>query len=118
MKITDILIGKILLIGVIISASIVLLGGIIFLMQHGTDIYVNQTFSKSLEIFSVKSVMVGIIQFNARSLIIFGLSILFLTQLLRVILTALYFIEKKEFSYFWMSILVFAVLLYSILDHL
>jgi len=114
MKISDILIGRVLLIGVLISASVVFFGGTLFLIQHGIEIHSNPIFSKTQVVFSFHSMMVGILHLEPRSLIMLGLFTLLLTQWVRVFLTAWYFIEKKEKFYFWTSIFVFVMLIYSI----
>jgi uncharacterized membrane protein len=113
-SVSELLIGKVLRLGVLISTAIVLLGGGLFLIQHASETHTNSIFIKTKTVFSFYSVIKGSLQFKPDSLIFFGLSILLLTQLIRVFLTACYFIEEKEKRYFWASLFVFFALVYSI----
>jgi len=113
-SVSEILIGQVLRLGILIATTIVLLGGCLFLIQHGSEIHTNSIFIKTQAVFSFYSIIKGISQFKPDSLILFGLSILLLTQLIRVFLTACYFIAEKEKQYFWASAFVFVALVYSI----
>ena len=115
MKVSEVLIGKTLLFGVLLSALIVLWGGTLYLIQHGSEAYINPVFSKAQGLLSFHSLWMGVLQLEPRSIILFGLGILLITQLARVLLTAWFFLQRKEKFYFWTSIFVFGVLLYSIL---
>lgn len=114
MKISEILIAKILIVGVILSALVVLFGGSLFLMHHAFDPHVNPLFSSTHYIFSFVDTIQGIFEFNPNSFVLLGFFILLLTQVVRVFLTGLYFIERKEKFYSWISFFILAVLIYSL----
>lgn len=113
-SVSEILIGRVLRLGVLIATAIVLLGGGLFLIQHGSEIHINPIFVNTHPVFSFDAIFDGILKFESRSLILLGLLVLLLTQLIRVFLTACYFTQEKEKQYFWASVFVFVALVYSI----
>lgn len=124
LKITDLLIGKTLLWGSLISATIVFLGGSLFLIEHGMETHANPMPLTPLPLnmqmsVSLPSYLTEVItQFDARSLIMFGVCFLLITQLVRVLLTMGYFIENKETFHACTSFCVFALLIYSIFSNI
>jgi len=114
-KITELNIGKTLLIGVLISTSIVLLGGLLYLIQHGASLYVNPRFDFSLYHFTFQGVLKGLQYLNADSIILLGIAALVIVQLTRVALTIWLFISYQDTFFVWVSIIVFLMLIFSIL---
>lgn len=108
------LIGKVLFVGVLMSAIIVLFGGMHYLYLHGKQTYVNPLYLENAFHFSFYTMMIGLSKFDPTAFILLGFFILLLTQLARVILTACYFIAKKNLLYFGVSLLVLFLLVYSI----
>jgi uncharacterized membrane protein len=120
MQVTDqkleIAIGRMLQTGVLIAAAVVLVGGMLYLHQatgprpdysHFTG--VAEALRSPVAI--VSSAMHG----DAQSIIQLGLLLLIATPIARVILAAVGFLLERDRLYFWVSLIVLAVLLYSLL---
>jgi uncharacterized membrane protein len=120
MQVTDqkleIAIGRMLQTGVLIAAAVVLVGGMLYLHQapgprpdysHFTG--VAEALRSTVGI--VSSAMHG----DAQSIIQLGLLLLIATPIARVILAAVGFLLERDRLYFWVSLIVLAVLLYSLL---
>jgi uncharacterized membrane protein len=102
----QVMIGKIMLIGAIVSATITAIGAIIFLIQHGyepTHFHLfNPTYSH------VKN------YFSGRGLIEIGLYIIVFTQILRVAFTGWIFVKMRDKWFTVFTVFVFLVLIYSL----
>jgi len=115
-KISDLLIGKVLLWGCLASALIVFLGGLLFLIHHGGETHLNPALlqpEKPIS-FSFYAFLKGILALEAKTWIMLGIGILLFTQLVRVLLTIGYFIETKETIHAWTSFCVLVLLIFSI----
>jgi len=108
------IIAKTLRYGVLLSASLVLLGGVLFLVQHGSDDHVNPLFSQTAQMQSLSVIVMKAIQGDSSALIMLGLSTLFMTQVLRVALTIAFFMSLRAYIHVSTSLFVFAVLITSI----
>jgi uncharacterized membrane protein len=120
MQLTDqkleVAIGRMLQIGVMLAAAVVLLGGILYLRQvtgprpdysHFTG--VAERFRSPAEIVSYA------FHGRARDIIQLGLLLLIATPIVRVIFAAVGFLLEKDYLYVCVSLIVLAVLLYSLL---
>jgi len=120
MQLTDqkleVAIGRMLQIGVMLAAAVVLLGGLLYLHQvtgprpdysHFTG--VAERFRSPTEIVSYA------FHGRARSIIQLGILLLIATPVARVVLAAAGFLIERDRLYFWVSLIVLAVLLYSLL---
>ena len=120
MQLTDqkleVAIGRMLQIGVMLAAAVVLLGGLLYLHQvtgprpdysHFTG--VAERFRSPTEIVSYA------FHGRARSVIQLGILLLIATPVARVVLAAAGFLIERDRLYFWVSLIVLAVLLYSLL---
>ena len=106
------LIGNLLRYGVWISLSVAFLGGIVYLTNHGNE---TVNYSKFIEndrsIFQVvASVFEGISTFQAESLIFLGIILLFLTPVLRVILSLFSFLLEKDYLYVGITLVVVIII--------
>ena len=111
----ELIIGKILRIGVIFSFMLVLTGGVFYLFQHGFEIVHLQTFSQeTARLTSVNNIFLSALQFSAIGLIQLGLLILVLIQVLRVALTTWMFYHYRENILLLSSLFILFVLIYSL----
>jgi uncharacterized membrane protein len=106
----QIAIGKLLLIGVLISFAMVLIGGILYLWQHGADIVHYQEFHTD-KIFKAFT-------FSPLALIQLGLLLLVIVQILRVGLTMWLFIKSRDRAFSYISFFILLVLIYSLIGGL
>lgn len=108
------ILGNILRIGVIIAASVVLIGAVFYLFRHGNEIpdyysFVFNPFSVNDPIGLLKEV------FDLKSLAIIKLGILLLvgTPILRVIISIIAFIYERDLMYVAFTLIVLVVLFFS-----
>jgi uncharacterized membrane protein len=109
-------IGYLLFMGVSLSFVIVAIGGTLYLWQHGADVVSYRLFSSDAIIFkSLTDIFRAAWHFSALGIIQLGLLTLVLIQLLRVALTAWFFVQMREKIFTWVSLFVLGVLVYSLL---
>ena len=82
------MVGNVLRYGVWISLSVAFIGGIVYLLHHGSEIENYSVFKENdRNIFEViTAVYNGVIQGRGESIIFFGVVLLFLTPVFRVLL--------------------------------
>ena len=113
---TEKIIGNLLRAGVLLSAAVVLCGGLLFLAHHGTSHPDYHTFrGVASNLTSVTAVIGGALRGDSRSLIQLGLLLLVLTPIARVLFSAVAFGLEEDFTYVVISLIVLAVLMYSLL---
>ena len=120
MQLTDqkleIAIGRMLQIGVLLAATVVLIGGVLYLRQETGPRPDYSHFTGVAEKFrSPAEIVPNALHGRARSIIQLGLLLLIATPIARVILAAVGFLIERDRLYVCVSLLVLAVLLYSLL---
>lgn len=118
-KITDYdmesVMGTLLITGVIISAALVVFGGIIYLYQNGFSYPHFKTFrSEPSNLRSVKQIIKGVGNLDSLSIIQLGLLLLIATPVSRVIFSIIGFFFEKDYLYVIISLIVLIILAYSI----
>lgn len=110
------IVGNLLRYGVWISLSVAFIGGIVYLMGHSTDIENYSVFHENdRNIFEViTTIYNGVIQGNGESLIFFGIILLFLTPVLRVLLSLFAFFLEKDYLYVVITLIVIFIILVSV----
>ncbi len=113
----EIIIGALLRTGVLLAASVVLIGGVLYLVRHGQETIQYTTFHGEPEALkSIPAVVEGIVANHARAIIQFGLLLLIATPIARVLFAAIAFALEKDYMYVVITLIVLAVLLYSLLS--
>ena len=109
------IIGQMLRVGVILSTAFVLGGGVWYLIQYGRAMPEYGAFrSESEELRSVSGIMRGVLEMDARSLIQFGLLLLIATPVGRVMFSTFAFAAQRDRTYMAITVVVAAVLMYSL----
>ena len=112
----ELIIGSLLRAGVLLAASVVLIGGVLYLARHGHDTIDYTTFHGEPDALkSIPSVVEGVFSNHARAIIQFGLLLLIATPIARVLFSAIAFALEKDYMYVVITLIVLAVLLYSLL---
>jgi uncharacterized membrane protein len=119
MQLTDqkleVAIGRMLQVGVMLAAAVVFLGGILYLHQVTGPRPDYSHFTGVAERFrSPGEIVPNALHGRARGIIQFGLLLLIATPIARVVFAAVGFLVERDHLYFWVSVAVFAVLLYSL----
>ncbi|WP_264537320.1 DUF1634 domain-containing protein [Flavobacterium sp. N1736] len=110
------IIGNLLRYGVWISLSVAFIGGIVYLMHHGYDIEDYSVFKENdRNIFEViAAVYNGVISGSGESIIFFGVILLFLTPVFRVLLSLFSFLLEKDYLYVAITAIVIGIIILSI----
>jgi uncharacterized membrane protein len=110
------IIGNLLRYGVWTALSVAFVGGIIYLKYHGNDIEDYSVFNeRDINIFNViASIYNGVVQGDGESIIFFGVILLFLTPVFRVILSLFSFLLEKDYLYVGITLIVIAIIIISI----
>ena len=110
------IIGNLLRYGVWISLSVAFIGGIVYLMHHGSDIEDYSVFKENDQnIFEViANVYRGVISGSGESIIFFGVILLFLTPVFRVLLSLFSFLLEKDYLYVGITAIVIGIIILSI----
>lgn len=105
-------IGRLLLVGIIISFIFIVFGGCLYLFQHGSDIANFQHFNgESILLTSFFGILADVFSFSSRGIIQLGLLMLLFVQLLRVALTAWYFLKENDNLFTGISLFILSVLI-------
>lgn len=111
----EVIIGQLLRTGVMIAGSIVLIGAALYLVRHAFDVPHYATFSGEPErLKSIPAIFRGVLHLNARAIIQFGLLLLIATPVARVAFSAVAFAIEHDYFYVGVTLLVLAILLYSL----
>jgi uncharacterized membrane protein len=108
-------IGRLLIIGVTVSAFIVIVGGVLYLIRHGGAPVIYQIFrGEPIDLRTIDGVTREARMLTGRGLIQFGLILLVAVQVLRVALTVWLFYSEQEWKFVGISLVVLAALVYSL----
>lgn len=105
----EIIISKLLQVGVLLSAAVMLVGFLMFILT-GSSGYKNNAFPSSLFM-----VLQGLVAIKPDAIILTGLFILILTPVFRVGVSILIFLKEKDFLYVAITAFVFLILIVSFL---
>ena len=112
----EIMIGNLLRFGVLAAATLVVLGGLIYLLHHGTqppDFAVFRGETAALR--TVPGIFRSVLQLSGKGIIQLGLLVLIATPVARVVFSAFAFYIERDYMYVVITLIVLAVLLYSLL---
>ena len=112
---TERIIGELLRIGVLLSAAVVLLGGMLYLIQQGRAPADFATFiGEPKGLRSLPGIVSAAAAFDSRGMIQTGLLILVATPVARVVLAVFAFALQRDARYVFITLIVLAVLLFSL----
>jgi len=110
-------IGWILRLGVLLSMSIIFIGGVIYLYRHGQAIANYHTFKGIPDfVHNIHGILNGIITFRGQAIIQAGIILLIATPIIRVIFSAIGFVLEKDYLYIGITILVLLIIMVSMLS--
>ncbi len=107
--------GRLLRVGVIVSASVVLLGGVVYVARHGHEIPDYATFhSVPAPLRSITGTVKAVTAFEGQGIIQLGVLLLVATPVARVMLSVAVFALQRDWRYVMVTLFVLAVLFYSL----
>jgi len=114
----EVMMGYLLRTGVLIAAAVVFVGGILYLNKNRGPRPDYSTFhGVAAELRSPAQIIKQIPTGNTNAIIQFGLLLLIATPIARVIFAGFGFFAEKDWLYVVVSLIVLAVLIYSLLSH-
>lgn len=105
----ELVIGKILRIGVLISAVILMVGLVVSLLHNGTDYPAHEVPT------DFKAILKGVLQFKAGAIMMVGLFCLILTPVLRVVVSIYAFFKEQDYLYVAITVIVLIILMVGML---
>jgi uncharacterized membrane protein len=113
-RIEDI-VGNLLRVGVILSASVVFLGACVYLVRHGSEPADYRVFrGEPSEFRSLRGILRATLDLRGRGLIQLGLLLLIATPVARVAFSVWGFAKEGDRMYAGFTLLVLVILLYSL----
>lgn len=109
------IIGVLLRTGVVLSAALVVAGGIIYLARHGGEPPHYRTFAgEPSDLRTIAGIVTYTLALRGRGIIQLGLLVLIATPVLRVAVSALAFALERDWLYVAVTSIVLAVLVFSL----
>jgi uncharacterized membrane protein len=109
-------VGRLLQLGVLIAAVVVLAGGALLLAQHGSSLAAFSTFRGEPDALrSIGGIVHGVVSFRSEAIVQLGLLLLIVTPVARVAFTLVAFILQRDRTYVLITTLVLALLLYGLI---
>lgn len=107
-----------LLLGIFLATSLVVIGAIIYLSEQGQKIISYQALSQLSPAYtSINGVIQAALALNPLALILLGFLLLVASQILRVFVVGLFFLQNAEYLLAFSSFFIFIILIYSMLWH-
>ncbi|KQM69371.1 hypothetical protein ASE74_05050 [Pedobacter sp. Leaf216] len=109
------IVGKLLRFGVITASIVVLAGGILFLIQYGTAARPDYHIFKGEEnsYITFKGIFMGIFTLKPMAIIQFGVLLLIITPIMRIVFSLFAFVIEKDKMYVIITLIVLAIILGS-----
>jgi uncharacterized membrane protein len=109
------MVGNLLRIGVLVAAAVALLGGIAFMIHHGSLVPDHSVFRGQPEMLStLTGVISGAFALQPAAIVQLGIVLLIATPVARVLLTLIAFAVQRDWMYVLISAIVLALLTYSL----
>ena len=109
-------VGMLLRIGVLSSAVVILLGGVLFLVHHGRSVVDFTVFNGTPpELRRPGSILLHALHGDDLAIIQCGILMLIATPVARVAFSIFVFLEEHDFLYVTISAVVLLILLYSLI---
>jgi uncharacterized membrane protein len=107
--------GNLLRYGVLSSLLVVLIGGVFYLLQHGSETPNYKTFvGEPRRLSQIKEVWHSVWQGRGRSIIQLGLFILIATPIARIVFSIVGYLLERDYLYILITIIVLCIILFSL----
>jgi uncharacterized membrane protein len=110
------ILGNLLRAGVLLSALVVLIGGVIYLLRHGHSPVNFRAFrGEPADLRDIRGIVSDTLALRGRGIIQLGLLLLIATPVARVAFSIFGFAEERDRMYVVFTGIVFSILLYSLI---
>lgn len=111
------MIGNLLRWGVIVSMSVVFIGGLIYLYRHGNEKASYHIFNGEPEFLkNLKGILQNVAALKGRAIIQTGILLLIATPIARVLLSVFSFLLEKDYLYVVITLIVLGIIVFSMLS--
>jgi uncharacterized membrane protein len=111
----DEIMGVLLRTGVMLAATIVFVGGVVFLVRHPQPVKDYRVFAgEPAELRTISGIFREALAFHGRGLIQLGLLVLIATPVARVAFSFFAFLYERDWTYVFVTLLVLGLLVYSL----
>jgi len=112
----DQILGNLLRAGVILASSVVLLGAVLYLTRHGTQVHDYQVFrGEPPDLRGLRGILQDARALSGRGIIQLGIVLLLATPVARVMFSVFAFARQRDYTYVFVTLLVLMILLYSMM---
>ncbi len=109
-------VGMLLRVGVLSSAAVILLGGVLFLLHHGRAVVDFTVFRGTpADLRRPSSILLHALHGDDLAIMQCGVLMLIATPVARVAFSIFVFLEEHDFLYVTIAVLVLLILLYSLI---
>jgi uncharacterized membrane protein len=110
------IVGNLLRAGVLIAASVVLLGGVLYLIRYGSTLPNYRVFhGEPKALRDLSEIVPEAVSLHRNDVIQLGLLLLIATPILRVAFSIFAFLKQRDYVYVFVTLIVLGVLLYSLI---
>ncbi|WP_131538668.1 DUF1634 domain-containing protein [Pedobacter nototheniae] len=111
----QLILGTLLRAGVIISMSIVLVGGVIYLIHNKGAITDYKVFKPELSNFStIAAIFKGVLTFHGDAIVQFGILMLIFTPIARIVFALFSFLIERDYLYVLIGLIILAIITISL----
>jgi uncharacterized membrane protein len=111
----ELVMGRLLQVGVVLAASIVLIGGIVFLLRHGSEpVDLSHFHGEPEKCRNPGDILQAVTALSARGTIQLGLLLLVATPVARVAFSVYAFARQKDRMYVVFTLIVLTTLVFSL----
>lgn len=115
----EVIIGNLLRGGVLLSTSVVAVGGAIYLIRHGSALPDYKTFQNEPDTLrTVSGILRSVWGGRGRGIIQLGILILIATPVFRVAFSVVGYLLEKDYLYMCITLLVLGIILFSMFGRL
>ena len=111
----QLIMGNLLRAGVVLSMTVVFIGGVIYLFGFGN---LKADYSHFVldegGFFSLSAIWAGLLQLNGKAIIQLGILLLIFTPISRVILAVISFFLERDYLYVLIGLLILSIILFSL----
>ncbi len=111
----ELFVGNLLRVGVIVAATVAVIGGVLYLARYGSTVAQYHVFhGEPDELRSVRAVLRDAFHLRSKSVVQLGLLILIATPIARVALSLFAFVRQRDRTYVAITAIVLALLIYGL----
>ena len=115
----QIILGTLLRVGVILAMTVVLVGGVMYLIEYGNNLVDYSIFKPfDNEYATIEAIFKGLYTMDSKAIIQLGTILLIFTPITRVVFSIFSFLIERDYLYALIGLFVLSVILFSLSNKL